>query len=48
MRAVFLILVFLATACYRMPEEGFHSRVPLTNNPNVVPQKSSIVPGMPY
>lgn len=43
------ILAGLLTGCYRMPEEGYLSTVPITNNPRVVPQKNSTpIPTMNY
>lgn len=44
-----IALALLTVGCYRMPDENHISRIPLTNNPHVVPQRDGILPpGMAY
>ena len=41
-------IVYLFTACYRMPEEGEVSVVPTTNNPSITRQGQGFTPGIEY
>ena len=48
MRIFFFCISLLATtSCYRMPEEGEVSVLPITNNPTITnPGKNNIMPGI--
>ena len=42
------LLILVCTGCYRMPEEGQVSVVPVTNNPSMTRSKGGWVPGVAY
>lgn len=49
MRWIALFMLLILSSCYKMPDENYYSTIPLTNNPQVIPQKStSMMPGMKY
>lgn len=50
MKILFIILsaLILCTSCYRLPEEGEVSVIPVTNNPSMTRQQPSLMPGVNY
>jgi hypothetical protein len=51
MRWISLFALMMAlSSCYKMPSDDYYSTIPLTNNPQVIPQKGgpSMMPGMSY
>ncbi len=49
MKYVAILIVFFATGCYRMPEDGEVSTLPDTNNPNITRHKEKVLmPGFEY
>jgi len=47
----YLVILFaslLLASCYRMPDEGEVSVIPMTNNPHVTGQASGGMPGIEY
>ena len=42
------ISALIVTGCYRMPEDGEVSVVPVTNNPSMTRQQNSCLPGIEY
>ncbi len=49
-----LLLALMAasclSSCYKMPDDDYMSVVPMTNNPNVIPQKggNALTPNVSY
>jgi len=46
--SLLLLSLLFVTGCYRMPEEGEVSVIPMTNNPNVTGQSTGGMPGIEY
>jgi hypothetical protein len=44
----FAFALFFLTGCYRMPDEGEVSVVPITNNPAMTRKGSGWTPGVEY
>jgi hypothetical protein len=45
---LFLLSLFFLSSCYRMPEEGEVSVIPMTNNPHLTGQPAGGMPGVEY
>lgn len=44
----FLVLLLLATACYKMPTDEDYTTIPTTNNPDITRDKGGWQPNVSY